>query len=185
MPEAYELFDKHDSKTEGAVKGHSVRSDSYYMAGSLVTDGELLEGPCPADVDHNQFETWKQQGDIIGAFFGHDHNNSFSGQLDGIWLTAVPAAGYYSYGFNHGVRTITLDENNLSSFESEIILSDELLDYEVKPDYKAQHGYNEYVKMSRYVTICLAAGAAVLAAAAVVTVIVIKKKKRAIEQMSK
>lgn len=185
VPEAYELFDKSDKKTENSVKGHSTYGDSYYTAGSRVTQGELLEGPCPADVKHNQFESWKQQGDIIGAFFGHDHNNTFSGNLDGIELTAVPAAGYYSYGFNHGVRTITLDENNLTDYESEIILSDELLDYQVKPDYKAKHGAHEYSQVKKYTTIGLSAVGALLIASGFAAAAVIKKKKKEIKALSK
>ena len=185
VPEIYDLLEEHDSKVDGAVKGNSVYGDKYYTAGDKIVQGELLEGPCPADTKHGQFESWKQQGDIIGAFFGHDHNNSFSYELDGIRLTAVPETGYYSYGFNHGVRTVTLDENDLTAFESDIILSDELLDYEVTPTIKANHGYYEYSMVLKYVSIGLAVGAVILVIVAVIAIRVIKKNKAKIEKINK
>lgn len=177
VPEAYQLFDEAKALTKGAQKGHSTRSDKYYVASDKIDQGELLEGPCPADIDHNQFETWKQQGDILGAFFGHDHNNDFSGVLDGIRLTAVPAAGYYSYGYNHGVRTITLNENNPESFESDIILSDQLLGYKVKPIYKARHGYYEYNYIFKPAVCGAVGGIALIGAVSAVIVKAVKKRK--------
>lgn len=183
VPEIYDLLEAHDSKVDGAVKGNSVYGDKYYTAGDKILQGELLEGPCPADTRHSQFESWKQQGDIIGAFFGHDHNNTFSYELDGIRLTAVPETGYYSYGFNHGVRTVTLDENDLTAFESDIILSDELLDYEVTPTIKAKHGYYEYDRALKYITVGLVVGAVILVIAAVIAIRVIKKNKAKIKKL--
>ena len=91
---------------------------------------------------------------------------------------SVPAAGYYSYGWNHGVRTITLHENNLTDFDTEIIYADELLGYKVKPAYKDKHGYAEYKNKFIPGVIGGAAGAVVLAAAAGVVTAVIRKKKK-------
>lgn len=175
VPEVYRLADELDKKTDGAVKGQTMLNTKYYKTNDSVTQGTFQEGPCSAGVAHNQFETWKQQGDIIGAFFGHDHPNDYLGTVDGIQLCAVPAAGYYSYGWNHGCRTITLDESDLSTFETELFHSDELLGYEVKPAYKAKHGYMEY--LTRFVP---GVSGAVIGAAAIaaVTTIIIKHKKK-------
>lgn len=179
VPEAYKLFDAHSYWVPGSVKGHSTYSKSFYSASDRVVQGELLEAPCCADVAHGQFASWKQQGDIIGAFFGHDHNNTFSGQADSIWLTAVPASGYHSYGYNHGVRVIELDENDLSTFKSDILLSADLLDYEVKPRYKANHGYAEYI--SRYVPMVwgsIGVGVLAVGITAAIGIHIHKKRKR-------
>lgn len=178
VPEVYQLADESSTYKAGYVKGNTAMFRSkYYKASDSVIQGSFQEGPCPADVEHNQFETWKQQGDIIGAFFGHDHPNDYLGMIDGIWLCAVPAAGYYSYGWNHGVRTITLNEDDLTSFKTEVIYADELLGYKVKPAYKDKHGYSEYKNIFIPGVIGGAAGAVVLAAAAGIVVKIIKKKK--------
>jgi len=178
VPEVYKLTDEYDSKVNGSVKGQTALNTNYYKANSSVVQGGFREGPCSAGVAHNQFETWKQQGDIIGAFFGHDHPNDYLGKVDGISLCAVPATGYYSYGDNHGTRTIILDENDLTAFESELFHTEDLIDYEVKPLYKANHGYFEYKNKFIPGIIGAAAGAAVLTATAGIITAVIKKKKR-------
>lgn len=178
VPEVYELADELDKKEKGAVKGQTALTNKkYYKTNNKVTQGGFEEGPCSAGVAHNQFETWKQQGDIIGAFFGHDHPNDYLGTIDGIQLCAVPATGYYSYGWNHGCRTITLDEGDLSTFETTLYHSDDLLDYKVTPTYKAKHGYIEYKNVFIPAVSGTAAGVAVLAGI-ITAVIKIKRKKK-------
>lgn len=178
VPEVYQLADSSNSGKDGYVHGNTAMfRDKYWKASSNILQGAFEEGPCPADVEHDQFETWKNQGDVIGAFFGHDHPNDYLGELDGIKLCAVPAAGYYSYGWNHGARTITLHENDLTDFETEILKADDILGYEVKPDYKDKHGYYEYKTKFLPGIIGSTAGAAILAAAVTGIRLFIKKKK--------
>lgn len=175
VPEVYKLTDELEKKEADAVKGQCALYTKYYKANDNVTQGGFEEGACSAGVAHNQFETWKQQGDIIGAFFGHDHPNDYLGTVDGIQLCAVPAAGYYSYGWNHGVRTITLDEKDLSTFETILYHAKDLLNYEVKPAYKAKHGYIEYRKRFIPAVAGSAVGAALIAG--IITAVIKKKRK--------
>lgn len=178
VPEVYKLAESSSTPKNGYVHGNTAMfKDKYWKASADILQGTFEEGPCPADVEHDQFATWKEQGDIIGAFFGHDHPNDYLGELDGIKLCAVPAAGYYSYGWNHGARTITLYENDLTDFETEILKADDILDYEVKPVYKNKHGYNEYRTKFLPGVIGGTAGAVILAAAATGLALFIKKRK--------
>ena len=89
----------------------------------------------------------------------------------------MPATGYYSYGWNHGARTITLDENDLSTFETTLYHNDDLLDYKVTPAYKAKHGYIEYKNVFIPAVSGTAAGVAVIAGI-ITAVIKIRKKKK-------
>lgn len=182
VPEVYDMLTEVPKGTDGAVRGNGGHEDKYYIANDeYIYQGSLNEGPCPPNVNHGQFDSWVEQGDIIGAFFGHDHTNDFAGEYKGIKLVAVPGAGFYSYGGHHGVRTITLDENNLTDFESEIILSDDLLDYDVSNFYIANHGYSEYKSVflpAVFGTIGLVAVICVVVAA----VIIIAKKKKGSKQ---
>lgn len=180
VPEVYQLADSSDSPKSGYVHGNTAMfRDKYWKASSKVIQGSFQEGPCPADVQHDQFNTWKQQGDVIGAFFGHDHPNDYLGVIDGIYLGAVPAAGYYSYGWNHGARTITLYENDLKNFDTEILRADDILGYKVKPTYKDKHGYAEYKYkfLPGVIGGSIGAVALVAAAAGIITAVVKKKKK--------
>lgn len=115
VPEEYELLreakihEKLDS-----VPGHLKWADKNYVLKETV-EGYLGEGPCTPCVNSGQFAAWKEVGDVIGAFFGHDHMNDFVGYVDGIMLAQSKTAGFrpYTDGCRSGVRLITLDENDL------------------------------------------------------------------------
>ena len=177
VPEAYNMLSEASAGDEGAVKGSSGHEDKYFVINSeYIYDGELNEGPCPPIYNGGQFDSWLESGDIIGAFFGHDHTNTFAGEYKGIKLVACPAAGFYSYGGVHGVRTVTLDENDLTDFESEVIYSDELIG-EVQNSFKADHGWAAYKSQFLPAVIGGSCGAAALIAAVIIIAVVIKKKK--------
>ena len=114
VSEEYELlreakpYEKLDS-----VQGHKTYSDKYYMLKPEV-EGYLGEGPAVPDFNSGEFAAWKETGDVLGAFFGHDHMNDFAGYVDGILLAQCKTAGFrvYTDGCRSGVRLITLEENN-------------------------------------------------------------------------
>lgn len=178
VPEVYQLFDEVPKGTKGAIRGHGKRNDKYYVASDKVISGELREGPCCSNIENNEFSAWKAQGDVIGAFFGHDHVNDYSGKVDDIWLTNTLGVTFYSYGNTHGVRTIELDENDLADFQSESILFDQLVDHKPMNTYVANHGYYEYRHRLVPALIGSAAGVAVIAAAVVLITKVVKKKRK-------
>ncbi len=76
----------------------------------------LEEAPCPPVSSNGQFAAWREAGDVIAAFFGHDHVNSFTACLDGIRLTACPGATWTSYnsGSQRGVRIIEIDQDHIA-----------------------------------------------------------------------
>ncbi len=81
------------------------------------------ESPCsePTDVTTGQYESWLEQGDIIGAFFGHDHINNFVGRTkDGIVLGYNGGTGFASYGINdnRSARVFELDENDVENYST-------------------------------------------------------------------
>ena len=82
--EEYELLKEATplEKIYGAVEGHHKFSDKKYVLKDGV-EGYLGEGPCTPCFNGGQFASWKKTGDVIGAFFGHDHLNDFTGYIDG------------------------------------------------------------------------------------------------------
>lgn len=164
VPEVYDMLKEVPAGTSGAVRGNGSYKSHYYTVSDAVYQGALNEGPCPPDKNGGQFKSWLETGDIVAAFFGHDHTNDFAGVYEGIHLVATPAVTFYSYGYHRGVRTITLDEADLSTFTSEILTFEDLTDLKVKNLYKANHGYYEY----KYRFLPIAGG--VLGAVAALTV---------------
>ena len=90
-------------------------SGKLFSFGDKLISGRLRERPCPPDESldaHDQLESWKRMGDVIAAFFGHDHVNDFHINCDGIDLYQTIGCGYFTYGREHGGRLIILDEND-------------------------------------------------------------------------
>lgn len=118
VPEEYELLRKAKPwEHYDAVPGHGKWSDTMYVLKDGV-EGYMGEGPCSPCVNSGEFAAWKETGDIMGAFFGHDHMNDFAGYVDGILLAQSKTAGFFPYtdGCRTGVRLITLNENDIENF---------------------------------------------------------------------
>ena len=86
-------------------------------------NGYWLEHPCPPDVYDGQFAAWKEVGDVIAEFNGHDHKNTFQVNVDGIDIVNVPACGEAAYhsDFTRGIGLITLDEKHPRSYDYQLV----------------------------------------------------------------
>ncbi len=104
------------------VRGHGYLSNRFYVKADNCT-GYLGEGPCVPAKNKGQFKSWKKQGDVIGAFFGHDHQNDFVGTVEGIVLGQTKCSGFHIYGdgLAQGVRVLTLSEADPWSFDTEMV----------------------------------------------------------------
>lgn len=122
VPEEYELLrEAKPYEIPDSVRGHGTRSKTFYVLNDDV-EGYLGEGPAVSEVNSGVFKAWKETGDVLGAFFGHDHMNDFAGYYDGILLAQNKLAGFrpYTDGCKSGVRLITLDENDLTDINSKM-----------------------------------------------------------------
>ena len=103
--------------TNGFTDDHGVY---HYLEGAL--SGRLREMPCPPAGDHReQFDSWVRTGDIVAAFFGHDHVNDFIVKKDGVLLVQTLCAGQFTYGKERGCRSIILHEDDPRSIETRSI----------------------------------------------------------------
>ena len=118
-----------------ADDGYTFERDGrYYKFGHEIIEGRIRETPCPPNLENNhrrQFESWKKTGDIVAAFFGHDHVNDFHINIDGINLYQTLGAGYFTYGKERGGRLIILDENNPTEIYTESFEIERITDTEI------------------------------------------------------
>ncbi len=122
VPEEYDLMRKAKIwEIPWATRGYGRKSKDFYVL-RKGAEGYLGEGPCSPEVNSGQFASWKKVGGVLGAFFGHDHLNDFSGYVDGIFLAQHKTAGFRAYtdGCRSCVRLITIDENDTSTFTQEL-----------------------------------------------------------------
>ncbi len=130
-PQIFRALKEVDSSTEGAIK----HGDKYYtLPDSCDKATEWLgEDPCPPNVDfeeaYAELDTMIEQGDVKAIFCGHDHINSYVVPYEGVDLVATPGCTFHSYNDNNrGFRVITLDKNDLSTYETYTLNTRELLE---------------------------------------------------------
>lgn len=126
--EIYTLLEETDVSDEEAV--YSGADEKWYrLVGGA--EGFLGEAPCSENFDNitGQYEAWIECGDIIGAFFGHDHVNTFMGtNSDGITMGYNGGTGFRSYGLgaSRSVRIFDFKENDVENYSTELITYSEL-----------------------------------------------------------
>lgn len=103
VKEMFRFLKKVPAGTPGAVD--SMFGDEKYVldeAAVFVGDRTVIKEPICCEnpkVSTGQYEAWVEQGDIIGAYFGHDHVNTFVGKTeDGIVMGYNGGFGFDSYG---------------------------------------------------------------------------------------
>lgn len=60
--------------------------------------GKFQEAVACSSVNSGVLETLVSMGDVKAVFMGHDHNNDFCGNLDGVWFCYGGGFGYHGYG---------------------------------------------------------------------------------------
>ena len=67
----------------------------------------------------DEFKAWKEQGDVIGAFFGHQHVDGFSGTVDGTEFGFIYGCEFAKIG-PYGYRVFTLKEDDILNYTNEV-----------------------------------------------------------------
>lgn len=123
VPEIFDALEPADAET-----GTCTNGSVYYKLPEGAT-GFLPEYPCPPDYNNGEFDAFHDNGNVLGMFFGHDHHNTYVVDYKGIKLCNTPGVGFASYNSeNNGVRTITLHEDDLTTFDTEVVTYLELFE---------------------------------------------------------
>lgn len=104
----------------------SIDDGQWYKLNDKVTSGVLGEVPCSESVNGStgEYEAWLEHGEIIGAFFAHDHVNNFMGVTDeGITLGYNGGSGFSTYGRggDRSARIFEIDENDVENYETYLV----------------------------------------------------------------
>ena len=145
VPEIYDLLTEvpaSEKKTDGVVEGFSSRSGHYYKMGGGFTAGHLGEAPCPPDIPSGEFAAMRDTGDVVAAFFGHDHKNDFVGTCEGVDLVNTSGTGFYIYGDReyHGARLVVLHENAPAEYDTEMLYYKDLVSEPLPGGLASVHG---------------------------------------------
>ena len=97
--------------------------------GDGFTAGHLGEAPCPPDIPSGEFAAMRDTGDVVAAFFGHDHKNDFVGTYEDIDLVNTAGTGFYIYGEReyHGARLVILHESTPAEYDTKMLYYKDLV----------------------------------------------------------
>ena len=133
LPEYYDALVRVEKGTKGAVEAFYSHSGEYYVLPQEASArGDfMLESPAAPDENTGELDALTEKGDVLGVYVGHDHINSFSIRHRGIILGYTQGCGFHTYGAGgkRGVRVLTLNENDLSSFDTYTVTMEDLCHY--------------------------------------------------------
>lgn len=132
VKEMHQFFVEGEKGAEDSF--YNFESKKWFTLGDNVIASETNyagESPCSEPIGYTtgQYEAWLEKGDIIGAFFGHDHVNNFVGITeDGITLGYNGGSGFRAYGMGdkRSVRIFEFDENDVENYKTRSVLYGEL-----------------------------------------------------------
>ena len=155
---------------------YSLGAQHYSVPDGALLEGEIHESPCPPLENGDEFESWKRTGDIVAAFFGHDHVNDFIIPYEGIDLVNTNSTGFYIYGAgeNHGARLVTLRESDPTAYETRMLYYKDLIGTKLPFGFAGTWG--TYVQSIVLLAVC--ALVLVLTGAVCLTVHLVKKRRR-------
>ena len=130
VKEIYQLLRVCDWNEDGAI--YSRRDGNWYVVDTENgVKGKCGEAPCSEDfdVETGEYQAWLENGDIMGAFFAHDHVNTFEGTTkDGIRMGYNGGSGFRSYGNggDRSVRVFNINENDVTNYETHLVTYNEI-----------------------------------------------------------
>ena len=130
VPEYYDVLRRVPRGTKGAVEAFRTHRNEFYVLPEEVTaaGGFMKESPATPDDNSGEFDLLKNDGNVLALSVGHDHYNSFVAEKDGVKLMYTQGCGFnvYGPGRQRGVRIITLNENDLTRFDTRTVTFDDL-----------------------------------------------------------
>lgn len=117
VPQTIEFFTECGQEEKGAV---AAKDGKFYRLDAEKAAGYAFEYPETTDEDFGQLDALRERGDVCALVFGHDHLNSYTGELHGVNIVQTSGASFRSYGnmVSRGVRVFEIDENDTSAFRT-------------------------------------------------------------------
>ena len=98
--------------------GATANGTKFYRLDPAIAAGRNFYAYVPGSISE-QFKAWKECGDVMGAYFGHQHVEGFTGTYDGIELGLTYGMEFAKTG-PYGYRVITLHEDDVAGFDNEL-----------------------------------------------------------------
>jgi len=126
VQEIFKLLKEVPLGTDGAVR----KNTTWYKLNENLAKGTLKVLPCNTAAYNGQYDSWLKQGDIVGAFFAHDHANNFIGKTeDGITMGYNGGTGFRAHGNGdrRSIRVFNINENDPANYETHSLYYGDLM----------------------------------------------------------
>ena len=100
--------------------GATAKGTKFYRLDPETARGDNFYAYLPGTTTE-EFAAWKDCGDVIGAFFGHQHVEAFSGTVDGVELGLTYGMEFAKTG-PYGYRVLTLHEDDAAHYDNEVFV---------------------------------------------------------------
>lgn len=138
--EIYEALSPCRKHDKGAIQGARTFADRYYRLPDYARDGKSFMGENAAtpDAKSGQIEAFREKGDVLGLYFGHDHNNSFVVKHGNLDLGYTQGCGFniYGPGKNRGGRVFDIREDFPDRYETFTVTCRDLLGFTLRRPVK-------------------------------------------------
>lgn len=180
VQEVFQLLKQVKRTEKGAVQAFRIHKNEWYVLdfSKVNTEGFMRESPAIPDTNTGEFAAFREKGDVLGVYFGHDHNNSFHGKVDGIDLGYCQGCGFnvYGPGLDRGVRMFVLNEDTVHRYNTYDVRYRQLLGKKLRRPlknfiytYAPTNLYDALYSIAK-----ITAGAAVVAAVIALLVLLLK-----------
>lgn len=120
--EVFELLTRVKRTKRGSVRGFRTHDAEYFVLNRdrVNKDAFMKESPADPQVNSGEFSAMCEKGDVKGLYFGHDHNCSYHGDINGVDVGYTQGAGFnvYGPGMDRGTRVIDLHtDGTLETFD--------------------------------------------------------------------
>lgn len=179
--EIYDCLEIVSKGTKGSWQGAGKFAANYYKLPSYALNERSFMGENAASPEKkgSQVTALKEKGDVLGLFFGHDHNNSFivkHGNLD-LGYTQGMGFNIYGPGKNRGGRVFDIYEATPDKYETFTLTANDIESFRLERPLKefmythSPSSVSEGIKLGKKVL--LTAG---IAAGSIMTVKLFKNK---------
>ena len=138
--EMYDCLKEVKKGTKNSVQGAGIHKDQYYtLPDYAVKKGSFMgENPASPDEKSGQLEAFEEKNDVMGLYFGHDHNNSFIVKWNNIDLGYTQGCGFNVYGPGHlrGGRVFDIYESEPDKYKKFTVTYKDILGARTKRPVK-------------------------------------------------
>ena len=136
MKEIYQFLDEVPFTDDLSDAVFNIDENKWYVLNDKVTSGVLGEVPCSEAQDSTggQYDAMIAQGDIVGAFFAHDHVNNFMGVTEeGMTMGYNGGTGFSTYGRggDRSARMFVINEKDPANYDTYLCTYNEIMGTEM------------------------------------------------------